>query len=316
MTLNLKEITNKEVYSILSHDIQKIKSNLNQKIYKERLEALKALKNFSTFKLKKDERFAKIESEIRNVIEIEGLLMKFTPWKKGPFKINDLEIDSEWRSDLKWSRLQSMLPTLKDKRILDVGCNNGYFLFKMLEHSPEWVLGFDPSLPCYLQFEAIKSLLEDPLPLSFEPLGHQHLHLLPNSFDLIFHMGVIYHHPNPIDQIKTLKNCLRKNGTLIIETINIPGKKSECLFPEDRYAKMRNIWFIPTTNCLINWLEKCKFKNIEVIFDEKLTSNEQRVTPWSGGQSLSDFLDPEDPSKTIEGHPAPRRVAIRADIQP
>ena len=314
MTINLRDITTVQAHSSLINDIQKVKSNLNQKIYTERLEALKKLENFAKFELKNDERFAKLESDTENIKEIESLLKKFIPWKKGPFKINDLEIDSEWRSDLKWSRLQNMLPSLEGKRILDVGCNNGYFLFRMLEHSPEWVLGIDPSLPCYLQFEAIKSLIKDSLPLSFEPLGHQHLHLLPDSFDLIFHMGIIYHHPNPIDQIRTLKNCLRKNGTLIIETINIPGEKSECLFPEDRYAKMRNIWFIPTTNCLVNWLQKCKFKNIEVIFDEPLTSNEQRVTPWSGGQSLSDFLDPKDPSKTIEGHPAPRRVAIKADI--
>ena len=216
MTKSLKDITTKQVYSSLEHDIEKVKSNLNQKIYTERLKALEQLKSFTTYKLKNDKRFAKLESKTQNTKEVEELLKKFIPWKKGPFKINDLEIDSEWRSDLKWTRLQGMLPSLKNKRVLDVGCNNGYFLFKMLEHSPEWVLGIDPSLPCYLQFEAIKSLIKDPLPISFEPLGHQHLHLLPNTFDLIFHMGIIYHHPNPIDQIKTLRNCLRKTVPLLL----------------------------------------------------------------------------------------------------
>lgn len=310
----LKDIVSEEVFKILQSDTQKIKHNLTQKIYAERIEALEKLSSFSSFSPVKDDRFVKLHSKHSNIPEITSLIRTFIPWKKGPFKINELEIDSEWRSDIKWNRLQSSLPSLTNKKILDVGCNNGYFLFKMLEHSPEWVLGIDPSLPCYLQYKAIKSLLEENLPVYFELLGHQHLHYFKKKFDVIFHMGIIYHHPNPIEQIKTLKESLRPNGSLILETINIPGDDSYCLFPHDRYAKMRNIWFIPTTSCLINWLQKCKFKNIDIIFDETLTSDEQRVTSWSGGQSLDDFLNPTDKTKTVEGHPAPRRVAIRADI--
>jgi tRNA (mo5U34)-methyltransferase len=310
----IEKLVSQDVFKDFQSDIYNIKKNLSQEFYKDRLEALEVLKNHSSFEIIKDERFVRLDSSQANMSQVKELLETFIPWKKGPFKINDLEIDSEWRSDIKWNRLQKMLPTLKGKKILDVGCNNGYFLFKMLEHSPEWVLGIDPSLPCYLQYKAIESLIKEGHPLSFELLGHQHLHNFNNCFDIIFHMGIIYHHPNPIEQIKTLKNGLTKNGSLIIETINIPGDKSECLFPQDRYAKMRNIWFIPTTSCLVNWLHKCKFKNIEVIFDEPLTSDEQRVTEWSGNQSLENFLMPDDPKKTIEGHPSPRRVAVRADV--
>ena len=175
-------------------------------------------------------------------------------------------------------------------------------------------MGIDPVLSCYFQYQAITTLLEQQLPISFELLGHQHLSSFESKFDVIFHMGIIYHHKNPIEQILELKRALRPGGTLVIETINIPGEESICLFPEDRYAKMRNIWFVPTTNCLINWLRKSKFKNIEVIFDELLTNEEQRVTSWSGNQSLDDFLDPNDKTLTIEGHPAPRRVAIKATL--
>ncbi|MBR9800034.1 MAG: DUF1698 domain-containing protein, partial [Gammaproteobacteria bacterium] len=39
---------------------------------------------------------------------------------------------------------------------------------------------------------------------------------------------------------------------------------------------------------------------------------EQRATDWMTYHSLSDFLDPADPSLTREGHPAPRRAVLIA----
>ena len=307
----------KKTSTYLSSETEKIYQNISQKIYNDRLEALEKLEQFSNHDLVSNERFVELHSNNnskKDLDEIDLLLKKFIPWKKGPFKVNSIEIDSEWRSDLKWNRLLNSLPDMKDKLVLDVGCNNGYFLFKILEQAPRHILGIDPVLSCLLQYKAILALLKERPPISFELLGHQHLPYLATTFDVIFHMGIIYHHKNPIAQILDLRNALRPGGTLIIETINIPGEESYCLFPEDRYAKMRNIWFVPTTSCLINWLQKCKFKNIEIIFDELLTNQEQRVTSWSGNQSLDDFLDPSNKSLTIEGHPAPRRLAIKANI--
>ncbi|MAW07037.1 MAG: tRNA 5-methoxyuridine(34)/uridine 5-oxyacetic acid(34) synthase CmoB [Halobacteriovoraceae bacterium] len=305
-----------ESNDILKKDIEKAYKQLDNKIYAEKIETIKKLKALSNFKLVSNNTAVELESINKkdNSPDIELYLRKFIPWKKGPFKIDETFIDSEWKSHLKWNRISKMIPDLKNKSILDIGCNNGFFMFKMLESNPKNVLGIDPSLPCYLQFKAIKSLIKEKLPINFKPLGVQHLPQLTNLFDVIFHMGIIYHHKNPIQQLQDLKKSLRPKGHLIIETINIPGAESTCLFPEDRYAKMKNIWFIPTTNCLVNWLKKVKFKKIEVLFDLPLTNEEQRVTEWSGNQSLDDFLDPQDKSKTIEGHPAPRRVAILASI--
>ena len=48
---------------------------------------------------------------------------------------------------------------------------------------------------------------------------------------------------------------------------------------------------------------------------DKTTSNEQRVTDWTFNKSLVDFLDPNDSSKTVEGYPAPLRIALVASIQ-
>jgi tRNA (mo5U34)-methyltransferase len=237
------------------------------------------------------------------------------PWKKGPFKLFDLEIDGEWRSDFKWDRLQSHLPDLKGKRILDVGCNNGYFMFRMLEHSPHFVLGIDPVVRTWAQFQFVNRYLpENQLDMAL--LGVEHVKYFPQTFDIIFSMGIIYHHPDPIDQLRMLKQALRPGGSLILETIGIPGEESVALFPEDRYAKMRNIWFIPTLSCLKNWAIKAKFKSVDICHSVPLTCEEQRTTPWcnENAPSLEDFLDPDDKTKTVEGHPAPYRMTVIARV--
>ena len=246
-------------------------------------------------------------------LKVEELAKELTPWRKGPYQINELFIDSEWRSDLKWDRIKASLGSLENRKILDVGCSNGYFMFKMLEQNPKAVLGIDPVAHCWAQFEFINSLLKEKTAAEFAPLGVEHVKYFDQLFDVILHMGIIYHHRHPLEQLLDAKKALRPGGKIILETITIPGEESICLFPEDRYAKMRNVWFVPTASCLVNWLHKTKFTNIQIISETKLTPEEQRVTKWSSQQSLEDFLDPNDPRKTIEGHPAPNRVAVYAE---
>lgn len=245
--------------------------------------------------------------------KVLSLAQELIPWKKGPFNLHGIEIDAEWRSDFKWNRLKDSLPELTNKRILDIGCNNGYFMFRMAQEKPELVMGIEPVIHNYAQFQLVNQLA-NLSNLHFELFGVEHIHAFENFFDVIFSMGIIYHHRHPIQQLLDIKKSMRKNGTLIIETIGIPGNESYALFPEDRYAKMRNVWFIPTLSCFINWVKKAKFKNIEVINDVPATSEEQRLTSWCPPprQSLEDFLDPDDPTKTIEGHPAPRRFCLKA----
>lgn len=246
--------------------------------------------------------------------ELKAIAEQLIPWKKGPFKLFDLDIDAEWRSDMKWERLIPFLPDLKDKTILDVGCNNGYFLFRMGEQQPRLALGIDPVLPMQAQFDLIQNYAQMEN-VKFELFGVEHLPLFKSMFDVIFHMGIIYHHRHPIQQLLDIRESLVPGGVAFLETIGIPGDESYALFPEDRYARMGNVWFVPTLNCFINWATKAKFINIEVVADTLLTDEEQRKTSWCPPpfQSLNDSLDPNDPTKTVEGHPAPRRFLIRVE---
>ncbi|CBW27222.1 conserved hypothetical protein [Halobacteriovorax marinus SJ] len=239
------------------------------------------------------------------------------PWRKGPFNFYGELIDAEWRSDFKWNRLKDHVDNLEGKTVLDIGCNNGYFLFRMAAQNPELLLGIDPVVPCETQFKFLQHFAKVPN-LHFEMFGVEHLNHFKEVFDVIFSMGIIYHHRHPLEQLIHIREALKPGGQAIIETIGIPGEESYALFPEDRYAKMRNVFFVPTLSCFINWCKKAKLIDVEVVAATPLTFEEQRLTDWCPppSQSLEDFLDPNDTSKTIEGHPAPMRFCLKARKKP
>ncbi|EQC45410.1 tRNA 5-methoxyuridine(34)/uridine 5-oxyacetic acid(34) synthase CmoB [Bacteriovorax sp. Seq25_V] len=248
---------------------------------------------------------------------IEEIAKDLIPWRKGPFKVDDLAIDSEWRSNLKWKRIQDSIGSLKDQVVLDIGCNNGYYMFQMLKDQPELVLGIDPVIHNKFQFEFINKIANKGN-LKFELFGIEELPYFRSMFDTIFSMGIIYHHRHPLEQLMEMREALKSEGHLILETIGIPGEESICLFPEDRYSKMRNVWFLPTLSCLKNWLNRTGFTNIEVLSESLTTTEEQSTTPWCPPpfQSLEEFLDPNDKTKTVEGHPAPVRFCVKAQKKP
>jgi len=236
---------------------------------------------------------------------------KLIPWKKGPFEYFGTKIDAEWRSDLKWQRMQEKLPFLENKKVLDIGCNNGHFMFAMAEKSPAFILGIDPVLPFWGQFQFINHFAKIDN-IEHLMLGIEHLPLMPVCFDVIFSMGILYHHRNPLQQLIDIRESLVPGGDLILETIGIPGDDNTSLTPTDRYARMGNTWFFPTLPCLLTWLKRAKFIEIEVISTEWGKELEQRTTEWNPGPSYLDSIDSNDSTKTIEGYPTPERFIVRA----
>lgn len=234
---------------------------------------------------------------------------KLIPWRKGPFKIFGLEIDSEWQSNIKYNLIRPYF-NLKDKVVADIGCNNGYYMFRMLEDKPKRLIGFDPSPLTLHQFEFVNHFVKSDI--VYEMLGVEHLEFYNHKFDFIFMLGVLYHRPDPVGTLKSLARGLNSKGEILIDTFMIDGEDEICLTPNKRYSKIPNIYFIPTIPALKNWLERAGFENIEVIATTITTSEEQRKTEWSFDQSLEDFLDENDKTKTVEGYPAPKRVYVKA----
>jgi tRNA (mo5U34)-methyltransferase len=246
--------------------------------------------------------------------ELRKQLMQLHPWRKGPYNIFGVFIDSEWRSDWKWDRLKNHISPLKDKKILDVGSGNGYHCWRMLGAGARNVIGIDPYMMSIYQFMAINTFVKSNklwlLPMRLEEMPKQ-----TKFFDTVFSMGVLYHRRSPFDHLYELRDALHNDGELILETLIINGKQGETLVPVGRYAQMRNIWFIPSALTLELWLKKSGFKNIRLINVTETTTQEQRKTEWMTFDSLSDFLSPTNPNKTVEGYPAPKRAIFIANAQ-
>ncbi len=243
---------------------------------------------------------------------VKEAILALQPWRKGPFRLFGHEIDSEWRSNLKWDRIAAGLGELQGRRILDIGCGNGYYMFRAAAQQPQLILGWDPSVPFYLSFEMMQRYLQLP-GLQYDLLGVEHLEVFDRAFDVALCMGIVYHHRSPIVILNRLLKSLRVGGFALIESQTIPGDQPMALCPEERYAKARNIYFVPTKDCLINWAKKAGFKNVELVDHTRVTAEEQRSTELMAYESLQDFLDPENPELTVEGYPAPFRTVIRGE---
>ncbi|TWU45462.1 tRNA (mo5U34)-methyltransferase [Novipirellula aureliae] len=243
--------------------------------------------------------------------DLRETLMAFHPWRKGPFEFFGIPIDTEWRSDIKWQRIASAID-LNAKTVLDIGCGNGYYGWRMLSAGADLVIGCDPYLLYIMQFEVVRRYAEKPERHFILPLADTDLPPRLEAFDTTFSMGVLYHRTSPIDHLQTLAGSLKSGGQLILETLIVESDTETVLVPSGRYAKMKNVWFIPSISMLTRWLMRTGFVKIEVIDISKTTDQEQRRTEMMTFESLNDFLDPNDETRTIEGDPAPVRAVVSA----
>lgn len=233
------------------------------------------------------------------------------PWRKGPFAVFGIDLDSEWDSAIKWNRLAGHLGSQAGKRVLDIGSSCGYYMFRLAARKPALVIGIEPYLNYYFQYLALSRYLALP-GLHCLPLKLEDMPAMRGCFDTVLCMGILYHRRSPLDTLLSIRSTMAPGALLVLETLIIEGDGETALFPEKRYAQMHNVYFIPTVKCLDHWLSRCGFEKIRCVDISRTTPVEQRQTEWIDTRSLVDFLDPDDPDRTVEGYPAPVRAMVLA----
>jgi len=241
---------------------------------------------------------------------LEDTLKRMSPWRKGPFHFGDVHINTEWRSDWKWQRIEQALSALEGRSVLDVGCGNGYHLWRLKAAGAATVLGIDPSPLFVVQFLAMQRYVQDSqvnlLPLSMEQFD------APGAFDTVLSMGVLSHRREPMEHLRQLKRCLRAGGELLLETLVLPGEHNDVSSIDGRYARMRNVWELPTATRVLDWLSEAGFQSARWVGSDVTSTDEQRTTEWMPYESLVEALDESNTNLTVEGHPRPCRAVLVA----
>jgi len=196
--------------------------------------------------------------------------------------------------------------------VLDVGCGNGYHMWRMRSAGAKTVVGIDPGQLFSMQFRAVQRYINDPhihlLPLTLETL--------PKSmrlFDSVFSMGVLYHRKNPHAHLQELLQAMRPGAELVLETLVSLGEDETTLNLDGRYARMRNIWQLPSVPMLARWMRESGFINIRFVSIDITSRLEQRTTDWMPYESLVESLDANELAQTVEGLPRPRRAIMLAN---
>src|SRR6185436_15568484 len=122
-----------------------------------------------------------------------------------------------------WQIIQKLLPDLRGKTVLDVGCNAGFYAFEAKRRGAKRVLGVDGQRQHVRQGLFVRKVLG--LDVEFRRLNVYELSArTAGRFDITLALGLLYHLKHPILALENLYQVTRE--LLVIETAIMPPERT------------------------------------------------------------------------------------------
>lgn len=121
----------------------------------------------------------------------------------------------------KWKDIRNHIPEdLRGKRALDIGCNAGFYSFKLAGRGAR-VTAIDHDEHYLRQARWVSSFMDPERKVDFRQATVYQLIREPVQYDLVLFLGVFYHLRYPLLALDVIRRCCRNE--IIFQTMTIPG---------------------------------------------------------------------------------------------
>ena len=157
-----------------------------------------------------------------------GSIQQLAPWfhnlhlPNGLQTVPDHFLGGDFPS-FKWQQIRDHVPAdLTGWRVLDVGCNAGFYSFELAKRGASVVaVDVDPHYLAQARWAAQQFGLQDRV--EFRQLGVYDLARSDEQYDLVWFMGVFYHLRYPLLALDLLAR--RTKRLLMFQTLSMPGEE-------------------------------------------------------------------------------------------
>ena len=217
----------------------------------------------------------------KSVDDLTFELKKYEPWRIGISFSNGLNTkDFETIEPFAYVPLQKLKMIMEhggedwfhNKRVLDIGSNIGYNSITLANLYGCKVTGLEVSQPNIDRAELIAGWCDADVEFI---KGDAVIYSEPEQYDLILHLGTLYHLPDPVMALKNSAHNLKNGGKLYIESAIYNGDEDEaCLFIHGMGGDKTNYWAL-SPNVIETILSDNGLVNIQQIKDIRIKLYEE-----------------------------------------
>jgi tRNA (mo5U34)-methyltransferase len=197
-----------------------------------------------------------------------------------------------------WEEVSELLPDLAGKRVLDVGCNDGFFLFACRRLGAEEVVGIETD-EHFVNHAALVNRLLDLGGIIVHRMSAYDIGETLGRFDVTLALGLIYHLKSPLFFFERVAPIT--SSMIVVETAvrnsnedranrerGVPGAPAMDFIenpPAQLHPEGGPNWWVPNTECVQAMLRACGFSHTTVASEFILTPGPDRE-PTEFGRAI------------------------------